>query len=244
VTIDNGATFEVGGTVNAGVTINFERTNGTLKIDDQSVFSGRTSEFQQDDIIDLASIAPSRALSATYALAGGGSSAMLSLSDGVSLSIAGPDPVPTFGFTSDGSGGTDVETVPLSTLLNLAFDTYKASPTGYGDYTLLQSANPDQGFSADAYYDPADATAPIIIAFRGTTNAAGPVTFWENVIADLGVPAFDGLLPQYLLGRYVSDAVEFLLETSALNAGVPIILTGHSLGGTLRSCSAKQETFR
>lgn len=162
----SGGTLQLGSGAIVSGSINFAiDTNSTLEIRGTKMPLAVISGFYFGGSIDLTAIAPSNAFnvsSATYVLPN-----KLGV-DGISLSIAGPDPVPTIYLSPDQSGGTSKKTIPLPTLLNLSFDTYSTVPLGYASYYLLQAANQDSGFSADAYRDPTDPTAPIIIAFRGT----------------------------------------------------------------------------
>jgi autotransporter passenger strand-loop-strand repeat protein len=218
--------------------------SGVLQIDGTTMPTNPISGFAQGDIIDLTGISPDSPISATYNLA----TAMLSLSDGLSFSIAGRDPVPTFGIKPDGHGGTDLETVPVQTLLDLAYDTYNATPVGADGYSLLEAAPPDAGFAAEAYIDhPSGRAAPdIVIAFRGSNPPSGGWAYFIKNWFFADTAFLTGKL-NAVLTEYVKDAATFVAQiykwAQAAYPGALITLTGHSLGGALAQLVGKAGDF-
>ena len=162
---------------------------------------------------------------------------MLSFSNGLDLSIAGADPVPTFSLKPDGQGGTDVEATSLKPLLDLSFDTYNnPNPVNEDGYSVFQSMS-DGDFKAVAYTNNNAQDPRIIIAFRGTKNLGNAVTD-ISFLNESNFPYFE---------RYVQDAARFVAQVenaAALQYSDPLItLTGHSLGGALAQLVGEASGF-
>src|SRR5262245_6874473 len=104
-------------------------------IHDIDGFTGSIKNFMQGDVIELphaSKIPHSESLSVTYGLDGD-----LTLRTIGTISVTGPDPVPTFGLKlvdrNHENRGVEIETTRLHSLLDLSFDTYNTNPQGHDD---------------------------------------------------------------------------------------------------------------
>jgi autotransporter passenger strand-loop-strand repeat protein len=224
VVISSGSTLELSSAGAAGtgpIIFDSGGSQETLRIDGTTMPTNVISGFALGDVVDMPNVAPNSPISATYSLANGSNNATLSLSNGMNLSITGPDPVPTFGFVpdDDGQGGTDLVTVSVQNLLDLAFDTYSLVPAGTVGYSLLMTAPADHGFEADAYIDRSvNGTAPdIVIAFRGSSSDNWFTTIYNYIDADSTFVT--GVLgSNSVLAEYVSDAASFVSQVYTLGS--------------------------
>ena len=104
-------------------------------------------------------------------------------------------------------------------------------PAGAPDgWTRLSISSPqnDVGYYASAFRN--DSTGEIVIANRGTEpfhSAAGSIDWQANMAM-----AANKLPSQYQFAK------DFVRQLELANVGVPVTITGHSLGGSLAQLSA------
>ena len=239
--IEANATLKIDGSVDAGTVIGFNDAGATnysttlaLKMPD--AFAGTIENFAQGDTIYLPNFQPDPGLIGVNAFTDG-----LSIQGVGTLELTGHDPVPTIGFKQDPNGGTDIETVSLQTLHDLAFDTYHAPFAGADGYSEIAIAPADSGFEAVAYKDSntLDGDPSIVVAFRGTFTQQIPA-FIKNIVAD---SSFLLGLPNDLLQRYLSDAANFLAQIVSGFPTAQIMLAGHSLGGGIAQLIGEASGF-
>jgi T5SS/PEP-CTERM-associated repeat protein len=234
--IDKNATLRIDGSVDPYTTITFGgQYTTTLMLDQATEFNGTINQFQEGDVIDLTQFAPESPISVSVDTNG---TVTLQPSGGpeIDLNIITPAVVPVIGLEPDATGdGTDIETISPQTLLDISFATYNSgSADGYSPMLPAFPGNGDNGFQAFAYQDTNsdDPYPTVVIAFRGTYASLANyfIIFIKNLLA--GSSFVTGQV-NALLTRYVTDAVNFVLQVHAAYPNSPLFVTGHSLGGAL-----------
>lgn len=89
-----------------------------------------------------------------------------------------------------------------------------------------------EGFQASVYFN--STTNQIVVAVRGTKDgklSAHPGAAWKNTAADIALTPNGELNP--LLTSYVEQLSKLVLTVSQDHPGIPVTLTGHSLGGAV-----------
>jgi hypothetical protein len=239
--VGDDGTLELDADVGSTDTVDFTGA-GELLLKDQQDFTGSIQGFSDDDSIYLPNYQPSSSrIGVDYS-----SNSHLSVQGLGTIQLTGSDIVPTFDFTKDANGGTDITTVSLSTLLALAQDTYNTQFVGAPGYSVLKIAQPDAGFEAVAYKksNPSGGASKIVVAIRGTVPSfsSSPLAFIKNWVGNY---SFASSTPDALLQRYVRDAAYFLasIATDPNNKGAQIVVTGHSLGGAIAQLLGKESGF-
>ncbi len=138
----------------------------------------------------------------------------------------------TVSFAVSPTGALSQAPTP-ATLVDLSVDTYRADPSGADGYLPVPfDTDGDRIDDVDTFRGVAYASADysrVVIAFRGTSNL-------DNLIAD-GSWVNDSA--NAILKNYFERAVYLLEDVQTLYPGAKIVVTGHSLGGSLAQLVGK-----